>query len=346
MENTRYYEHCISLGWFCGTASSLARLGLRGFSSPFDWMFSDLDQVIDQIEHRFIDFMKKENLEVVADDPKVFIDKKYGFYCNHDIKENFETEYADIYVRYSRRAKRFLESVKEPTCFFRAVRSEEEIRYIREHADHIEHVLKRYNPQNTIVYILLEDMDPLPDDFVWFRLSLKQYGTGIFEMRTMFDRSKGLSEFCQTLLREEAMEQNRKYDIKKNGQMEVGSVVDDHVQNGFEGIDRKIADLLDLRDDEAFYIWGGGNNGTHLYRYLIKRDIHVKAIIDNRPKSGFPDDLFIISPNEMEDRSKIFIAIGDESACYQIKEQMKDKKCTFYTYRELLPLCTFLMSGL
>lgn len=30
------YDNCISLGWFCGTASSLSKLGLRNFSEPFD----------------------------------------------------------------------------------------------------------------------------------------------------------------------------------------------------------------------------------------------------------------------------------------------------------------------
>lgn len=41
--------------------------------------------------------MKKENLEVTDNNLLVFKDKKYNFYCNHDIKENFEIEYLNIY---------------------------------------------------------------------------------------------------------------------------------------------------------------------------------------------------------------------------------------------------------
>lgn len=40
------YINCISLGWYCGTASSCSRLGLRSFSGPFDWILSDFEYVI------------------------------------------------------------------------------------------------------------------------------------------------------------------------------------------------------------------------------------------------------------------------------------------------------------
>lgn len=89
MEQIEQYDNYVSLGWFCGTAGSLSRLGLRNFSGPFDWYCSDFDSVINQIDNEFIDFMNKKNLEVVENKPTVFIDKKYNFYCNHDIKENF-----------------------------------------------------------------------------------------------------------------------------------------------------------------------------------------------------------------------------------------------------------------
>lgn len=87
---TDRFINCISLGWFCGTASSLAKLGLRNFSGPFDWYYSDFNYVIDQIKNEFFDFMMKENLEVLADNKKVFKDKKYGLYFWHDVEEDFE----------------------------------------------------------------------------------------------------------------------------------------------------------------------------------------------------------------------------------------------------------------
>jgi hypothetical protein len=84
----KLYSNCISLGWFCGTASSLSRLGLRSYSGPFDWYFSHYWAVLNQIENDFKDFMKWENLELSLDDAsgRTFCDRKYGFCCNHDIK--------------------------------------------------------------------------------------------------------------------------------------------------------------------------------------------------------------------------------------------------------------------
>ena len=58
-QTDRQYKNCISLGWFCGTASALSKLGLRSHSGPFDWYFSKYSAVLDQIENDFIDFMKK-----------------------------------------------------------------------------------------------------------------------------------------------------------------------------------------------------------------------------------------------------------------------------------------------
>lgn len=147
------YSNCISLGWFCGTASTLSKLGLRNHSSPFDWYFSHYWAVLKQIEDDFQDFMKKEHLEIVEDNKKVFIDKKYGFYCNHDTKEDFDAEYDGIYKRYCRRANSFRTAIVHPTVFFRCIRNQEEIDYINANWDYAENLLKSYNPENRIIYL-------------------------------------------------------------------------------------------------------------------------------------------------------------------------------------------------
>lgn len=329
------FDNCFSLGWFCGTASSLSKLGLRNFSGPFDWYFSDFDSVINQIDKEFIDFMKKENLEIIDNNSKAFRDIKYNFYCNHDIKKNFETEYIDIYNKYIRRAKRFTENIKNPTCFFRAVRSDKEIDYIVNNSDYIEKILKKYNPSNSIVYILLNNMNSLPTNFKWFRLSLDQYICKTYEMRNMFNQSEELSQFCKTLLRSDQIELNKRYDIKQNGQKSAAAEVNYYVCNNIDGIDKKIVNVFNLQNDEPFYIFGGGKYGIPLYYYLVKRNIKIKAIIDNRVQSEFPNDILVVSPNDVESCSKIFIAIADEMSNYEVKEQIK-KNCKILTYRELL----------
>ncbi len=43
------FDNCISLGWFCGIASSMSQLGLRSVSGPFDWCYSDYWAVLTQM---------------------------------------------------------------------------------------------------------------------------------------------------------------------------------------------------------------------------------------------------------------------------------------------------------
>lgn len=73
----RRFDCCVSLGWFCGTASSMGKCGLRSHAGPFDWYLSDFEPVLKMIETDFSDFMKKENLVVDNTDHTVFLDMKY-----------------------------------------------------------------------------------------------------------------------------------------------------------------------------------------------------------------------------------------------------------------------------
>lgn len=335
-----YFENCVSLGSWCGTAGSLGKQGLRSFTGPFDWIWSDFDSVIKQIDDEFADFMKRENLEISGKN-SVFIDKKYNFLFIHDVKENFNLEYAAIYDKYLRRTQRFLQKIKKPTCFFRAVRSGKEVDYIINNVDYIESVIKRYNSRNTIVYILLEGMSALPDNLKSFRLATKYYeplctpaGTTI-----MFDSSKELEQFCKSLLPPEQIQLNRKIFLQHHSQSIAAFKTGSYLFSDVDGIDKQISEIFNLRKDDAFYIWGGGGDlGLRLYRYLIKRNANMKAIIDKRPKSEFPPNMRIITPGEIEPHSKIFIAISDEAVHSEIKEQVKDKCCSFCTFNDLAPI--------
>lgn len=79
--------------------------------------------------------------------------------------------------------------------FIRAVRSEKEILYIEENKDYIYHVIKKGNADNEIIFLLLDTMKGLPNDFLWFRLGIDRYIGEVLEWRTMFDTSKRFPEF-------------------------------------------------------------------------------------------------------------------------------------------------------
>lgn len=207
-----YYDYCISLGCFCGTASSMEKYGLRSHSGPFDWYFSDFASVLKVIETDFSDFMKKENLLVDDSDHKTFSDVKYGFRCSHDIHSNFEEEYPLIYQKYMRRAEQFMEDVQSPTCFIRAVKSEREIRFIEENRDYIYEVLRKENKKNDIIFLLHNNLRDMSDDFLWFRLNIDKYIGKTYEMRYMFTTSSDFSQYCKNILSPEDIKRNMKFD--------------------------------------------------------------------------------------------------------------------------------------
>ena len=56
------FEKFISLGWYCGTAAAMSKLGIRSFSGPFDWYQSDFSGVLNCLDNDFDDFLEKKNL--------------------------------------------------------------------------------------------------------------------------------------------------------------------------------------------------------------------------------------------------------------------------------------------
>lgn len=215
-ESHKQYSNCISLGWFCGTACSMEKLGLRSCTGPFDWCFSEYWAVLKQIENRFSDFMQYDNLRVIEGKEKEFIDIKYQFHYNHDIKENFEAEYSEICEKYKRRSERFMKDILLPTLFFRTIRNQKEIEFINANWSYAEELLKQYNSQNRIVYVKCSSLEGLTDQVVAYDLTIPSYIGKKYEMRHMFDSSASLLSFCTNLINTEKLHNNLKFDKLKN----------------------------------------------------------------------------------------------------------------------------------
>lgn len=317
-----FYENCISLGWFCGTASSMNMHGLRSFSGPFDWCFTHLDAVLAAIENDFSDFMMRENLQLTDGNPKEFTDTKYGFYFNHEIAEDLDQEYSAIYEKYQRRIKRFLENIKKPACFLRAVRSEREITYIIESKEYIDKVIKKHNPQNEIVFLVPGSMSALPDDVLWFRLDIERYIGKGYEMRTMFNSSEEFLEQCRNnILPEEKISRNISYD---NTFKSKEILIAHCIENGDRCIKEALSGCLDTID-QGVYIWGSGERGISLLDYLLDNGIKVNGIIDNDDKkAGNVIKEITVAPfsHMKQDNMNIIIAVASEKAVTAISKQI------------------------
>ncbi len=315
------YANCISLGWFCGVATSMSRYGLRHRSGPFDWYYSDFESVLKLIETDFYEFMEKKNLFVDANEPWIFHDKKFGFLCNHDIQHDFETEYEEIHKKYMHRAECFMQDIKQPTCFIRAVRTEKEISFIEENSKYIYEIIKKYNADNEVVFLILNTMKELPEDFLWFRLDMKQYSAKVYEMRTMFDTSIKFSEYCKhNILPENLIKKNKEFDRSHLRERDKIALLmrrlDDY---DLVPILKKI--FFDI--ERGIYLFGAGTYGIQFSSYLVRRGINVKGIIDNNGGGGERcNEIPIFSFSQICDNQNILITVGDDKKVREIEEQI------------------------
>ncbi len=157
------YTHYISLGYFCEVAQDLEKLGLREFSSPFDWVISDFSCVMKALDNKFEDFLGYENLLQNIACRSHYYESKYRFYSFHDFSpcRSLKEQYRDVKEKYDRRINRFLKEIKSPTLFIRYISSEDvddsgksvELEWIEQNYRYIQDVLKKYNEDNDILFI-------------------------------------------------------------------------------------------------------------------------------------------------------------------------------------------------
>ena len=313
------YDNCISLGWFCGTASSLSKLGLRSYSGPFDWCFSHFGGVIDQIENGFKEFMLKENLKIDVVEKKIFHDVKYGFEFRHDIENSFEDEYVQIYEKYMRRVRVFKEMIIRPTTFFRCVRDNEEVVYINNNWARIDELIKSFNSENQIIYVCCSSINGLTDEVKLFVLNSDCYIGEIYEM---FDDCPELIAFCDSLIDTNKRQKNIAFDNMVNMEKEAWAYINKCVEENIDDLRLNILETLNVTDEEGFYLWGAGQCGVLLAGYLRDRNVTIRAIVDNQKAGEVCEGIQIKTPDCIEEGAKILIAIVDKGASDSIERQI------------------------
>lgn len=217
LEGKNMFKYFVSLGWFCGVASSMARYGFRSMSGPFDWANSDLEAVIKLIDTGFTEFLRKENLNVWEEKgQKIILDKRYGINYPHEITNNLEEDYEYIKQKYERRIKHFQEMIKEDTCFIHAVKNEEELLFIQQHYDYILKVLKKSNVKNMIVFLVPQYFDiHFSSNIIYYILYIDKYLCETKdELISLFDTNMEFITFCQENMNEIDRKNNIKFGLE------------------------------------------------------------------------------------------------------------------------------------
>lgn len=269
----------ISLGWYCGVAASMSKYGLRSFSGPFDWYFSDFDSIIKTLDNDFIDFLMRENQEIEPDG-KTFHDKKYGFIFNHELSRDFEEEYEDVYSKYSRRIDLFRTKIAAgKVCFLRAVKTQDEIKYITSNSEYINTVIKRKNIENQIIYLVPQSINiPLGFKQRYYVLDIKKYESGN-NLHNLFDTNQEFISFCVNNYCKESRKENEIFNLKK---------INKKLQRDYEIVNARYQLLLKLECvewdkiqlEDNIIIYGIGNIGKCFYK-KIKNRSKVTCFIDS-----------------------------------------------------------------
>ena len=286
------FEHIISLGWFCGTAASLSKNGFREASGPFDWMYSDLPAVLHFLETSFEGYLDKNYLEVI--DEKNFKDYR-GLYYKHDTKCGLEKEYDDIYEKYQRRIYKMTQY--KNICFIRAVRSQEEIEYIKNNREYINKVIA----DNEVIFLIPQYMHYDKFPFKYFKLNIYGYqGDFRSAMRNLFDKAEGLIGYLKENYSEEKRNLNLYFDhtaeykrlrkgvdavsIEKTAICTIDKALrqiyinEERCQN----LARMIkTDFSKVKLPQDVDIYGLGAVGESFY-FLIKNICHVNCFIDKK----------------------------------------------------------------
>lgn len=283
------FENFISLGWFCGTAASMSKYGIRSRSGPFDWYFSNFPGVLACMENDFTDFLDRKNLVMLDNMPGEFLDTIHGFHYNHEVTNCFEEDYESIYQKYEKRIGKFREMIKQRTCFIRAVRNNEELSYIQNNPCMIEKVIKRSNPDNEIIYVvsskevLCENLE-----FPFFVVDCIYDGSSRDGLRSLFDKNAELQQLFNENYDMNIRYRNLYFDLKDENQRlkPMASKYELLMQ-----IDR--INLIQPLTFSEIIIYGAGIVGKYLYQ-KVKNKCKIKCFVDQHVKEDLYDGVPIM----------------------------------------------------
>lgn len=332
------YKNFISLGYYCGTAASMSKLGIRSFSGPFDWCVSEFDGVLSCLNNEFFDFMHKNNLEV-EEKFGIFNDVKYGFKFTHEIKaaSDFESKYEDIYNKYLHRIEVFKQEIKQETCFIRILQNMEELIYIKEHFSYIESIIKRHNTKNDIIYLLntqIFDIENLSHPFYLY--THPSYG-GRKGLRDLFSSNAQMQAFFINNFDENKRYRNMVFDLQQeNKRLELNSYRYELLLK----IDK--IDIHEINLPEKIIVYGAGNIGKRFFQ-KIRNKCMVLLFLEQNPNDKFYEGIPIIHYDEYrsEQYSQIPIVV---TPCYEYQE-IKAALTKRYENINVIPLTDFLTSG-
>ncbi len=304
------FDNFISLGWFCGTAASMSKYGIRSRSGPFDWYFNDFIGVLACMENNFVDFLDRRNIEIANDSLKEFKDIKYGFHYNHEVNTCFKQDFDYIYNKYMRRIKVFRKMIKQRTCFIRTVRNNDELIYIQNNKSYINKVIRKHNSENEIIYVISGKQISCGElEFPFFKVDSIYDGASRKGLRGLFDSNIELQQFCIRNFDENLRYRNLYYDLQKENHILEPMAAKYELMMHIDKVN------LEQILFQKIIIYGAGIVGKYLYQ-KVKNRCRVLCFVDQYSKENLYEDVPIISLDDFLEREYFDTSIVVTSYSY------------------------------
>lgn len=328
--DNKMFSNVVSLGCFCGPAASMEYNGFRSFSGPFDWCCTEFTGILHNIENNFNDFMLRENLMQI--DKLAFNDIKNSFLYNHDLTNNatLDQAYPLIKEKYNRRIVKFLDAIKTPTCFIRALSNKEELLYIRKHYREIQELLIRYNCNNEIIYIIPKDIGNIGDykDIPIKIFQIEKYDvTNKNTVMHMFDQNANICEWLRNRVDPRIIADNLFFENEK-------LLLDKEKFSSRYNLALSLCNFNAKKySDEnrsKIIIYGAGKMGKIFYDKLLNKK-NVIGFIDQCPQEDIYKNIPIYKPGDLKylmekDKKKIMVVI---SAAYDYDKIIHEIKANY-----------------
>lgn len=107
-----------------------------------------------------------------------------------------------------------------------------------------------------------------------------------------------------------------------NGQKAAIAYVKKCIKDNLDGAYKIILHALGADRTDGIYLWGAGKYGLSLARYLRRKYVAVKAIIDNSSEKKESEEFTVIPFSEVKDGAKIFISVASQQANDEIVNQI------------------------
>lgn len=309
LNNDIIYKNFISLGHYCGVASSMSKYGLRASSGIFDWITSSFEGVLRCFENDFNEFFHFNNLQINEVDSKKIFDSKYKFWFIHDVNNDLNIEYQNIIDKYSRRIEKFKISISEPTCFIRSISDLEELKFINENYEFIVKLLKQRNTNNNIIFLLSHEFSNNNVDIKNLYIVNKYDGSTDDSLRGLFDGNQQLLSFFREHYNNYTRLENQLWDRERILCVKNKQVLSLKKQ---KDILKKIINLDTNSINNAMKlnigIYGAGLNGKTLY-YKIRECYNVCCFIDTYSNETEFDKIPIVRINDINNFNISLIVI-------------------------------------